>query len=648
MSRNSPRSMHLMSVLQSTLLLSFCIFTLNGCNSQNTELLTHYSSAAKEQLSQEIANLVKFDAESTALANSNIKELKAKMDAVLIGLDSLATEKNLTSANIILEKISAAQRNTFNAAAAANELKHKGLWLAWSERLLLTQDALKHFFSELLMQKFERELDANQPNKFEPLAVELKTLIHRDHERRLISMLRRQQKNSRAFQTLVDLLATSGGPLARLNFYQRFITEPDLQLANAIAKTGLPRVSDLLGENIHLNDGIPFAPNSRTKTYEYALPRMMDNLKQQWKDMKEYLATLETLPARFERARNKWLEVHQQIEFSISLLSISDLQKDSLKKQILQSYISKGEPSELVYRRGGIDFREGDILLVQTGSLSGLWETFTQSGANLSHLLMVTFGDDGLPYTVEMNFGRILVAPLDLHTDRYTVVRFRSLTARDRLSIHSAFAKLFQQNINYDFKFNSKSQSSLYCSELPAAVLELSELSHKPILFAPASSSAVEILHSAGISDSYFYTQGSFLSSHDFEVIAQHVNSDPKEFIRGQIVLDAFTNYVSNAKGIKFHRHPESHQIWTLAALAQTTGADLRRALGPQKFLFTVMTLDKLIHSIETDTLRVTAIAEHQSFQLSRITSLKSALVESLKTVIPKHLSTIFPAHESH
>lgn len=94
--------------------------------------------------------LNEFDGKSLSLANAPVAQLKTLMDHTLVELDALAIEENLTYSDRILENIKAAQQTSLLAAAAAVESINKGLWIKWSEKLLLTQDALKHFFQKKL------------------------------------------------------------------------------------------------------------------------------------------------------------------------------------------------------------------------------------------------------------------------------------------------------------------------------------------------------------------------------------------------------------------------------------------------------------------------------------------------------------------
>lgn len=624
--------------------------TTTGLQNEDTPSLPSEPHQAREVLNNSIQNALSelndFDRNSIQLSNRTADELKLRMDSILAQLDALAVESHVDSAQLILESISSAQKNTYNTAALARDSAQKGLWLSWAEKLLLTQNALQHFFSELRLQQFEKAMDSGDKSALDVVQPELKKLIHRDHERRLISILKRQQKSSDEYRMVLELLASSGGTLSRLFIYQRFITEPDEQLAETIAQIGLPRIADLLGESSNLTSGLPLVPVTRTGAHESQLPRLFGDLKSQWKALKEYFEDIQKIPARYERASRMWQEMHEQVEFLINILSADDSKKAILRKNILQSFRSSADPADFTYRRGGIEFQEGDILLLQSGPISGLWESFTESGAHLSHLLMVTFADNGLPYAVEMNFGKLMISPLDLQADRYTVVRPRNLSAQQKAAIRATIAAALKQNLSYDFKFNSETQDSLYCSELAAAIYKNAGITLAPVQFKAASRRARKILYSAGVLYPSFFAQGSYLASGDFEVVGQHINSDPKDFIRGQFVMDAFTQYVATADHVRLYKHSESHQLWTLAALAQTTGAELRRALGPQNFLYTVMTLDKLVHSIESDAFKVQQQVESGLTQQSRITALKSALQQSLQDVVPKHLAPVFPNPE--
>ncbi|MBM3382243.1 MAG: hypothetical protein FJY29_07365 [Betaproteobacteria bacterium] len=591
-----------------------------------------------------LAALERFQERSLLDPLVSVEQLRIKMKQLLADIDGLAVAENLPEAELILARLADIQKKTLDIAALATETQHKGVWLLWSEKLLFTSSATRHYFSEIALNQYEKAIELNDENTFIIARERLARLIHSDHERRLVAILRRASKETKAYTSTLDLLASSGGALARLNLYQRFLTEPSVELAEAIAKAGLPRVSDLVGENAHLSDGIPFVPNTRPAILEGINGSLFRDFKDQWKELQNYFDHIRKVPSRFARSRDKWLDMHEQVESLVGLLSVDDAQKNKLKQSIVQTFRSRQSPEELVYKMNGIEFREGDIVLLQTGAVGGLWETFTRSGSMLSHLMMVTFGEDGLPYTVEMNFGRLLIAPLDLHADRFTVVRGRNLAAEERRKIRASFASLKRQNVRYDFRFNSHDSNRLYCSELAAAAFKRAQVNRKPIVFEAASDRAAELLRSAGIHDPQFYGQGSYLASPDFEVISQQIQSDPIPLIRGQLVLEAFSKHVATSSAVKLYRHPEAHQVLALSTLAQTTDDEMRRALGPQSFLYVVMTLDRLLHAVDTDAYGLQLNAErNNALSMSRISELKDAVEKSLQDTVPKHLSPVFP-----
>jgi hypothetical protein len=613
-------------------------------NAQPTQLSQKKTSEKSSSALKSLSALELFQEQSFLAPESSIDQLQVKMKQLMSELDDLAVSENLAEADIILTKFSELQKRSFDIAARANNTLHKGLWLRWSEKLLFTLSAIRHFFSELALNQYEKAIELSDDKIFQTSSEQLAKLAHPEHERRLVAILRRSSRDTKAYLKTVELLATSGGPLARLNIYQRFLSEPSVELAQAIAKSGLPRVSDLVGENAHLTDGIPFVPNTRPAIIERFNGAVFRDFQNQWKELQNYFNHIRNIPARFERSREKWRDMHEQVESLVGVLSLDDAEKNKLKRDIVQTFRSKRAPEELVYRMQGIEFREGDIVLLQTGAIGGLWETFTRSGSLLSHLLMVTFGEDGLPYTVEMNFGRLLVAPLDLHAERFTIVRPRNLSAADRLKIRTSFESLMRQNVRYDFQFDSRDNNRLYCSELAAAALKRAQLNHQPVTFDAASARASELLRSAGIRDPRFLGQGSYLSSPDFEVVSQHIQTDPIALIRGQLLLEAFSKHVAYSSSVKLHRHPEAHQLMALSALAQSTEPELRRALGPQDFLFVVMTLDRLLHAVDSDAYGMRQTQEiNNALRTSRITELKNAVEQSLRDTVPKHLSTVFP-----
>jgi hypothetical protein len=262
--------------------------------------------------------------------------------------------------------------------------------------------------------------------------------------------------------------------------------------------------------------------------------------------------------------------------------------------------------------------------------------------------MMVHFSDEGIPMTVEMNYGQLLVAPLDLYSDRYTIIRPTGLTSDDRKAIYEAISQMIESDYRYDFKFELNSADKLYCSELVAAVFNKAGLARTFQTFSPLSPQAVSIFSAAGIRTRNFYTQGSYIAGLGFSTHADRLNSDPRDYIRGLLVLDGFSKYISEATSVNLYRHPEAHQLHALATLAQTVTPGVRRALGPPRFLYTALVLDKLINIIEEDARRaqVREPSPSATDTSSRIVELKRVINRSLEKALPIHLSDIFPQAE--
>ncbi|NBW82207.1 hypothetical protein EBR21_10690 [bacterium] len=634
--------------------LSLLFVSLFGCNSrsrpapggdaiitaQHVALLQNGLEKKPDIVLQKLEGFV---SSWTKNRDQTLADLQPRLEELLIELDNLAVPENVDSSFDILKRISETHAQSLEIAQEEANEELKGIWLNWTERLLLTRSALQHFFSESKLNEFERRLDRGLVDDAISFAPELSRILHPQHEARLISMYRAYSENSATTATLLSLIANSGGPLARLFLYQRFNTSPSLELAEAIAKARLPRTSDLLGENTFLGNG-PFSLLMNLEDGNRTLDSIRD-FPERWKDMKGYLESLQKIPERLERARNFWLEMHVKMEQSLSALPVEKEKKYELKAAILQSF-SSGNPAEKNhYIRDGIEFKEGDIVLVQNGETGGLWESFTGSGSLLSHMQMVTFDERGLPYAIEMNYGRILLSPLDLNADRYVVVRLRNSSEVLLKRIHESFLKLKSQDIVYDFNFDSTDHRSLYCSELAAAVLEASEAGVIPFAFSPRSQRAGELLKKTGVRSQSFFGQGSYLGSPRFSFVAERIYADPNLLIKGQMILDGFNHHLANASEVLLRKHPDSHTIFGLAALAQTLGSDLRRGLGPQPFLFTVMVLDRLMHSIDNDVRNSPSFLNRSRNHLqSRITALKQSVSAALTDAIPNHLEVVFPA----
>lgn len=574
-------------------------------------------------------------------------ELAQIMNERIQELDSLAQPQSIPQALSILVSLESAQKGAVLNAQLETNSSIKGLWLKWNERLFLTRDALKHYFSEALLNSFEKTVDLKQSHDSTTLVRQLTTVLHRDHERRVISILRRLNESDPIYKSVFALLTSSGGPLSRLYFYQKFITQPNLDFAHALAQVGLPRISDLVGRGVHIINDTRQGPNASAQENMRWISQARLDFQDQWAEFKKYFDELQQIPAKNQYSRVKWVKLHEEVSYTINLISADDAQKQHLRNKILQTFGSRNDPWEHSYRHDGIEFREGDIILLQTGPVGGLWETLTQSGSLLSHLMMVHFGSDGVPYTVEMNYGQLLLAPLDLDTDRYTVIRANGLTRDDRRAIHAALSKMLTSEIGYDFRFDARNSNRLYCSELVAAVFNSAGLSRPMHLFAAASPQAQALFNGAGVRATEFFTQGSYIAGLGFSHLADRLNSDPRDFIRGLLVLEGFTNYLAHADSVRLSRHPEANQLFALSVLAQTVHAKVRRALGPPRFLFTALVLDKLIHKLEDEARRAQLKAsERVNRSESRIVEIKRAITNALALLIPQHLAEIFPRNE--
>lgn len=576
------------------------------------------------------------------------EQLQQEMDSFIQELDALAVRKNSTHAREIIASLESAQRGAILNAQLTDTGNIKGIWLKWSERLFLTRDALRHFFSEILLNGFEKSVDLNNFQDSQQFEMQLNNVLHRDHERRLISIIRRLDESSPHYLQVLDLLITSGGPLSRLYLYQKFITQPSVTIATALSKVGMPRISDLIGKSPHLTDRILFGHSRMNEETENFLGDKLQDFRGQWTEFKRYFEELKQIPERHQQARVKWTKLHEEISYIVNLITADSSTKEKLRKDLLQTFNSSQSPWEHVYRHDGIEFRQGDIILLQTGPVGGLWETLTQSGSLLSHLMMVHFGKDGLPLTVEMNYGQLLVAPLDLYADRYTVIRPTGLTPSDRMAIYHAIASLVESDLRYDFKFDLKSSDRLYCSELVSAVFKKAGLTRSLQTFTASSEQAASLFAGAGIRTRDFYTQGSYIGGLGFSAHGERLNADPRDYIRGLLVLDGFSKYVSGADSVKLSRHPEANQLFALATLAQTVTPGVRRALGPPRFLFTALVLDQLINKIEEEARRaqIREPSDLSSLEASRIVELKRVINRSLSKTIPQHLSEIFPGND--
>ncbi|MFZ9519283.1 MAG: hypothetical protein ACO3A4_02295 [Silvanigrellaceae bacterium] len=632
------------------------LFILSGfataCESKNllqTSAIRHaHNSASLFQYSLEknpdtvLHRLETFVSGWTTNRADFIADLGLRFDKLILELDGLAVAENVASGANILKKIAESHAQSVELAQQEQSEELKGLWLKWTERLLLTRSALQHFYSETKLNEFERFIDSGKLDEAFALMPELKQLLHPMHEARLVSIYRANSASPVLSAPLLDLIASSGGPLARLFLYQRFNAAPSLELAEAIGRTGLPRTTDLLGENGFLGNGPIFQATERQ-----AGNKTLDSIRdfpERWKDMKNYLDSLKKIPDRLAKARSFWIEMHARMERSLSGLPLDKEKIDELKKKILQSFGSNAPAEKFRYVRDGIEFQEGDIVLIQLGETGGLWESFTGSGTLLSHMQMVTFDPLGLPYAIEMNYGRIMVSPLDLTADRYVVVRLRNTSDAMLKRIHNSFLKIQSMDLEYDFRFESINHQKLYCSELAAAILEDSETGVTPFAFSPKSERANELLKKTGVRSESFFSQGSYLGSSQFTLVAERIHGDPALLIKGQMLLDAFNAHLSESSGVLLRKHADSHTIYGLAALAQTLEPELRRGLGPQSFLFSVMVLDRLVHSIDNDVRNSPVYLNRSRSHLqSRITVLKDSISAALAQAIPDNLEAVFP-----
>ncbi|MEY3903698.1 MAG: Permuted papain-like amidase enzyme YaeF/YiiX, family [Pseudomonadota bacterium] len=591
-----------------------------------------------------IQRVREFILQNSHLTSPDKSAMRDEMNKKLHDLDSLAVPENLAQATTVIGNLKKLYLLSVDTAQQHHDAELKGLWLNWSERLMMTLSGLQHYFSEARLNSIERKLDNQLIAEALEELPQLAEVIHPQHEARLISIYRSQGSNPETAPVLLNVLAGSGGPLARLFIYQRFIANPSVEFANAMARAGLPRTTDLSGDDATFQRGPFHAPSQRENIQLPEGLMALRDFPERWSELKEYLESLGSIPERLRRAREFWLALHTDIERKINLLPLPADEISRLKKEILQSFRSKQKPEKFSYRRNGIEFREGDIILIQAGATGGLWETFINSGSLLSHMQMVTFDDNGLPYSIEMNYGRLMLSPLDLRTERFVVVRLRHQTDALRERMRRSFSKMLTQDISYDFEFNPDNQEKLYCSELAAAVLQYSEAGVMPFGFSAASPQAGELLRKSGIASSSFFGQGSYLGSSHFSVVGYKIYADPHELIRGQMILAAFTDHISKSTAVKLRKHPESHMLWGLSAMAQTLKPELRRGLGPQPFIFTVMVLDRLLNSIDADVRAAQSSADTSSNTTkSRIVSLKQSISEALTESLPDHLSVIFP-----
>jgi len=520
----------------------------------------HHQSAFSErsrslQLQTTLQNITKFSERSAGLADAPTAQLQEEMAELNREIDDMAIEQNLLDAGLILNRVASAQQIALNVAELAQRQENKGVWLAWSEHLLLSRNALQHTFSELRLNQLERAIDSGNIGSALDIFPQLNDLIHPDHERRVVALLRAQPSRSELRTALIRLLGFSKGPLARLNLFQRFINDPSLELANALGEAGLPRASDLIGDSAlgekpsttpdEVNRSIArsaltannlslirFPTSTSTSIASNPAFTALRDFPSKWKELRNYLESLRTIPQQYEKLRDKWHDMHALVQQKILSLDVSDEEKIKLQAKLLQSFGSRMNPETLSYWRSGVEFRDGDILLVQNGTTGGLWETFTQSKSILSHLQMVYFSEDGLPYTLEMNFGQILRAPLELKADRFTVVRLKQNSPENLIKLHHAMTGLGREDIKYDFKFDSRDHSKLYCSELAAATFAKANIAAKPVEFATASARSRDLLEKAGIKSDFYYAQGSYIASNDFSVIGQSIASDPRDLIR--------------------------------------------------------------------------------------------------------------------
>lgn len=601
-------------------------------------------SPINQNFESTLTKLEQFTEPKLPRTTTDLPSLKQRMDQLLDELEALATSDNVSFAPDILEKTKSVRLAALKNSQSQNDERLIGLWLHWAERILLSRSALQHYFSEQTLNAFESKLDQNSADEALLLLPQLKAVFHPTHEARLVSIYRAHADDQKVAGPILQSLAASGGPLARLFIYQRFSANPTEEFAEALARAGFPRTSDLLGEDSLLQQGPFFFERSRESAVLKNVLSTARDFPDRWKEMKSYLESLRNIPEKLKKARDFWRQMHAETAQKIDALDISTAQKQSLKGRILQSFGSNKRPEQFTYLRDGLSLQEGDIILIQAGETGGLWETFTQSGSLLSHLQMVTFSDDGLPYSIEMNFGQILVAPLDLKAERFAVLRPQKSDPAVRKRIHDAFALLANKNVSYDFKFDSQQHESLYCSELAAAVLKEAKVAANPKAFAPASERAEELLRKSGIPSRLFFAQGSYLGSSDFTLVGERVYANPGDLIRGEMILNAFTQHLTAASSVRLRSHPDAATVYGLSTLAQTLGPDLRRGLGPQPFLFTVMILDRLLRSIEDDVRSAQAQSNALSnSNRSRISQLRQNLSEALAKTIPDQLSLVFP-----
>lgn len=608
------------------------------------EMLRRSPRPPAVDLGKTFTQLDGFTDRAFALADAPKETLAPAMKLFVETLDALALEVHLAEAEKILATAERAYRIGSSASAVASTPENKGLWIEWSDQVLLTKSALQRFFSEILVNALEKKLNSPAPEFSSADITKLSSLLHTEHERRIISQLRLRSLTPELEGILIRLIASSGGPLARLFIYQKFVSQPNLTLANALAQAGLPRVRDLLRYDARV---APVFPVSRIPApFEMTASRLggFSSVDREWKDLRESFEYIKQIPIKYAEANAKWLDFHRQVSELIDTLPASDDVRTTLKTDILQSYLRRVPRSELTYTRAGVEFQEGDIILLQSGSTGGLWETLTQSPSLLSHLMMVTFSDEGLPYAVEMNFGRLLISPLDIPADRFTVLRAKGLGAAERSALQKTIWKMLDEDLAYDFDFDAETGQALYCSELAAEVFKRAQLPQRPFPFPAASWQATEILKFAGSSSQIFYGQGSYLASKDFALVADKIQSDPFELIRGSLVLEAFRQSVADAKKVRLDKHAQAHKFLGLSILAHTLDSDLRRAIGPQPFLRTVMTLDDLLRNLDSD-VRTSwfPMGSNPSNQESPIRALKNTTAKSLARALPARMQRVFP-----
>jgi hypothetical protein len=616
---------------------------VQSVSSSNFEGLRGTQTPAPD-LAKTIAALNSFTEMAVTIADTPKNILAPQMNMIVESLDALALDVHLPSAEKIVSALESAHRKGYEAAAAASSPDNKGLWIDWSEKVFLTKSALQKFFSEILVTALEKKLNQNSPKLSSQEIARLSGMLHPEHERRIISQLRLHPLAPEIENTLIQIIAASGGPLARLYIFQRFISQPSLSLAQALAKSKMPRVRDLL----KYDSGImPASPVLRNPTPDETTPDRMErssSLEQEWKELRETLKTIEQIPAKYAQANAKWVDLHRQVSERLDTLPADQETLDGLKSEILQSYVQQKPRPELSYKIAGTEFREGDIVLIQSGSTGGLWETLTQSRSLLSHLMMVTFSDDRLPFAIEMNFGHLLISPLDIPADHFTVVRAESLGSSEREALQKAVWKMLGEDISYDFDFDRESGDELYCSELAAEVFKRARLPQQPFPFPISSWQASEILKFAGSTAHSFFVQGSYLASKDFSVVAEKVQSDPFELIRGSLVLEAFRESLVNAREVRLDRHPQAHKFLGLSMLTHTLEPQLRRAIGPQPFVRTAMTLDDLIRNLESDARSsMISLNPHPNTSESPIKLLKNATMKALTRALPSRMRSVFP-----